>query len=97
VRRRDVAAVYRALNLAGISQRKIAARTGQSQSEIHEILHGRRVRSVELLEQIADGLGWPRSWWGLSYDTASAGYVSESICRSTGTIAVRQDLLPTPH
>ena len=40
---RDIAAVYRILQQCGVSQRRIATLTGQSQSEISEILAGRRV------------------------------------------------------
>ena len=36
--------------------RRIAQLTGQSQSEVCEILKGRRVRDVWVLERIADGL-----------------------------------------
>jgi transcriptional regulator with XRE-family HTH domain len=63
---RDVAAVYRLLNAAGYSQRRLAAVTAQSQSEISEIFAGRSVTSVHLLERIADGLGCPRAWWRLT-------------------------------
>jgi transcriptional regulator with XRE-family HTH domain len=58
--------VYRLLNAVGYSQRRLAALTGQSQSEISEIFAGRSVTSVNLLERIADGLGCPRSWWSLT-------------------------------
>ncbi|MGH4000592.1 MAG: helix-turn-helix domain-containing protein, partial [Pseudonocardiaceae bacterium] len=45
----------------GVSQREIARRTGQSQSEVSEIMHrGRQVRDITVLERIADGLGVPR-------------------------------------
>jgi transcriptional regulator with XRE-family HTH domain len=64
---RDVATVFAVLGGTGVSQRQIAALTGQSQSEISEILAGRRVQSFELIERIADGLGTPRGWWGLAY------------------------------
>lgn len=57
---RDIGGLYRALNDAGVSQRQIAERTGQAQSEVSEILHGRQVRDVTLLERIADGLEIPR-------------------------------------
>ncbi|MCA1704415.1 MAG: helix-turn-helix domain-containing protein, partial [Actinobacteria bacterium] len=40
---RDVSSVYRLLRRVGISQRQIAALTGQSQSEVSEILKGRQV------------------------------------------------------
>jgi len=44
---------------AGYSQRTIAATTDQSQSEIHEILNDRKVRAIEVIERIADGM---REW-----------------------------------
>ncbi len=74
---RDIGAVYRLLGRQGVSQRQIALLTGQSQSEVSEIRKGRRVRDVGVLERIADGLGVPRAWMGLSYggqapDTPSA-------------------------
>ncbi|MGH3754138.1 MAG: hypothetical protein ACRDRP_15875 [Pseudonocardiaceae bacterium] len=49
---RDIAAVYRLLGRLGVSQRRIAHLTGQSQSEVCEILKGRRVRDVWVLERI---------------------------------------------
>lgn len=67
---RDVGGIYRALrDDAGVSQRWIAGRTGQSQSEVCEILAGRRVLSYAVLVRIVAGLGIPReriglSWWG---------------------------------
>ena len=57
---RDVGAVYQALKVAGVSQRQIAQRTGQTQPEISAILGGRQVRDVTLLERICDGLAIPR-------------------------------------
>ena len=63
---RDVAAVYRMLQARGVAQRVIAAATAQSQSEIAEILAGRRVQSYDLLTRICDGLGVPRGWMGLA-------------------------------
>ncbi len=59
---RDIGALYGALKGFGLSQRQIAARTGQSQSEVSEILRGRQVRDVTVLERIADGLGIPRGY-----------------------------------
>lgn len=44
----------------GLSQRDLAFRIGMAQSEISEILGGRRVQSVRVLERVADGLGCPR-------------------------------------
>jgi transcriptional regulator with XRE-family HTH domain len=63
---RDVTLLYRLLCQAGVSQREIARRTGQSQSEVSEILHGRTVRDVTVLERIADGLGISRVWMRLA-------------------------------
>ncbi len=68
----DIAALYRALNDdAGLSQRQIAARTGQQQSEVAEILSGRRglVENHRVLRRIVGGLNVPPemmglSWWG---------------------------------
>ena len=51
---RDIAGLYRALNGAGVPQRRIAELTGQSPSEVSEILKGRRVLSYDLLVRIAD-------------------------------------------
>jgi transcriptional regulator with XRE-family HTH domain len=65
--RRDIAAVFCILRDAGVSQASIAVATGQKQSEISEIISGRQVQSVALLERIADGLGVPRGWMGLAY------------------------------
>jgi transcriptional regulator with XRE-family HTH domain len=74
---RDVGTVYRLLWRSGVSQHQIARLTDQSQSEVSEILKGRQVRDVRVLERIADGLGIPRARIGLSYgeqtpDTPSA-------------------------
>jgi transcriptional regulator with XRE-family HTH domain len=63
----DIAAVYRILSSAGVSQRQIANLTGQSQSEISEILAGRKVKSVDVLVRIADGLGVNRAVLVASY------------------------------
>jgi transcriptional regulator with XRE-family HTH domain len=65
---RDVATVYRILQKHGVSQRRIATLAEQSQSEISEILAGRRVSSYDVLARIADGLGVPRGWMGLAFD-----------------------------
>jgi transcriptional regulator with XRE-family HTH domain len=66
--RRDIAAVYRLLQRQGVTQRRIANLTGQSQSEISEILGGRRVSAYDVLVRIADGLGVPRGLLGLAHD-----------------------------
>ncbi|HWR46167.1 MAG TPA: helix-turn-helix domain-containing protein [Pseudonocardiaceae bacterium] len=64
---RDIGALYRLLRRVGLSQRRIAHLTGQSQSEVSEILKGRQVLNVWLLERIADGLDIPRARLGVSY------------------------------
>ena len=46
--------------------------TGQSQSEVSEILKGRQVMAYDVLTRIADGLGVPRGYMGLAYDEATA-------------------------
>lgn len=70
--RRDITAVFRILRDAGVSQARIAAATGQRQSEVSEIVSGRQVQSVAVLERIADGLGVPQGWVGLAYAPDSA-------------------------
>ncbi|MGH3975735.1 MAG: helix-turn-helix domain-containing protein [Pseudonocardiaceae bacterium] len=63
---RDVGGVYRLLKREGVTQREIARRTGQSQSEVSAIMRGRQVRDVTVLERIVDGLGVPRALMRLS-------------------------------
>jgi transcriptional regulator with XRE-family HTH domain len=65
---RDITTVYRLLNEAGVPQRDIAAMAGQTQSEVSEILKGRRVMSYNVMEKIAEGLDIPRGTMGLAYD-----------------------------
>lgn len=76
--RRDVSEIYRQLRRRGISQRQIAASTGQSQSEVSEILKGRQVIAYDVLARIADGLGIPRGYMGLAYDGATAMRVASA-------------------
>src|SRR5215475_2752287 len=64
---RDITTVYRLLQKVGFSQQWIAALTGQSQPEVSAIIHGRRVMAYAVLSRIADGLGIPRGYMGLSY------------------------------
>ena len=68
---RDVSHIYKRLRRKGVSQRLIAASTGQSQSEVSEILKGRQVIAYEVLARIADGLGAPRGYMGLAYEGAA--------------------------
>lgn len=76
---RDISAVYRLLRRYGTSQRNIAALTGQSQSEVSEILKGRQVMAYDVLARIADGLGVPRGYMGLAYDEATAVRVTTTV------------------
>ena len=78
---RDIAAVYRLLQKYGVSQRQIAALTGQSQSEISEILGGRRVTSYDVLVRICEGFGIPRGWMGLAVDLDAQLSEEEPGCR----------------
>lgn len=64
---RDIATVYQLLKDAGVSQRRIAELTGQSQSQVHDILHGRTVKQYDVIVRIADGLGVDRAWLGVSH------------------------------
>src|SRR6266498_659041 len=65
---REVSTIYKLLRRRGVSQRQIAAMTGQSQFEVSEILKGRQVMAYDVLVRIADGLGVPRGYMGLAYD-----------------------------
>ncbi|MEC3974870.1 helix-turn-helix domain-containing protein [Amycolatopsis sp. H20-H5] len=71
--KRDIAGVFVLLRRHGVSQRRIAALTGQSQSEVSEICHGRQVMAYDLLARVADGLGIPRGLMGLAYSPDTAG------------------------
>ncbi|MCA1673834.1 MAG: helix-turn-helix domain-containing protein, partial [Actinobacteria bacterium] len=73
---RDIAALYRVLKDAGVTQRTIAELTGMAQSEVSEIIKGRQVRAYDVLVRIAEGLGIPREFMGLSYGD-SATYAEE--------------------
>ncbi|MGH3828636.1 MAG: helix-turn-helix domain-containing protein, partial [Pseudonocardiaceae bacterium] len=64
---RDIGRLFCLLRRVGMSQRRIAELTGQSQSEVSEILHGRQVLNVRVLERIADGFGVSRKRLGVSY------------------------------
>jgi hypothetical protein len=65
----DITTVYRLLSRLGYSQQHIAALTGQSQPEVSSIIHGRKVMAYDVLARIADGLGIPRGYLGLSWCT----------------------------
>jgi transcriptional regulator with XRE-family HTH domain len=75
----DIGTVYRALQDLGVSQRQIAALTGQAQSDVFEILHGREVNDYQVLVRIAEGLGIPREWMGLSFGAYPGETVTEGL------------------
>lgn len=77
--RHDVSEVYRLLGAAGVSQRRIAALTCQSQSEISDIVQGRQVQAYDVLARIADGLGIPRGYMGLAYSPTSQQFADHNI------------------
>jgi tetratricopeptide (TPR) repeat protein len=80
---RNVAVAYQLLQHTGVSQRRIAALTGQSQSEVSEILAGeRQVMAYDVLVRIADGLSIPRGYMGLAYDAGTDELVSPDTLRS---------------
>jgi transcriptional regulator with XRE-family HTH domain len=81
---RDLATVFRLLRGGGTSQRTIAALTGLAPSEVYEIGRGRRVMAYDVLCRIADGLGVPRGYLGLAYDSETAAFVSATP-RTTST------------
>lgn len=67
LRHHDIKALMVRLMREGYSQRKIAALTGQQQSEISVIIHGRKIVTYGTLVRIATGLGIPRGYLGLSW------------------------------
>jgi transcriptional regulator with XRE-family HTH domain len=73
----DIGEVYRTLTRLGASQRRIATLTGQSQSEVSEIIKGRVVKEYAVLARIAEGLGIPREYLGLSWRGADGTYCGE--------------------
>jgi transcriptional regulator with XRE-family HTH domain len=64
---RDMTALFRAVAAAGMRQRELAERVGMGQSEVSEILAGRRVSSYSVLLRVADGFGIERGIMGLAY------------------------------
>ncbi|MGH3431063.1 MAG: helix-turn-helix domain-containing protein, partial [Mycobacteriales bacterium] len=71
----DIGAFYRVLGDNGWTQRRIARATGAKQSEISEIVRGRRVIGYDVLVRIAEGFVIPRERMGLSFG-AYAGEVT---------------------
>ncbi len=83
----DISTVYRLLRRVGISQRQIAALTGQSQSEVSEILKGRQVMAYDLLARISDGLCIPRGYMGLAF----VGATGKSVVGPPDDAAAKED------
>ena len=65
---RDVTAIFRLLINGGMAQRQIAELVRMNQSEVSEIIRGRKVMGYAVLVRIAEGLGIPRGLMGLAYD-----------------------------
>jgi hypothetical protein len=77
--RRDVGMVYRILNGHGVTYRRIATIAEHSQSEVHEIVHGRAVRSYDVLVRIAEAFGVPRGRMGLASTPPAQGVRGEKV------------------
>jgi transcriptional regulator with XRE-family HTH domain/tetratricopeptide (TPR) repeat protein len=76
---RDITKLYKILTRQGVLQRSIAVLTGQSQSEVSEIINGRQVMGYDVLVRIANGLGIPRGMMGLAYDGDSTEPAAEEV------------------
>ncbi|MGB6164399.1 MAG: helix-turn-helix transcriptional regulator [Pseudonocardiaceae bacterium] len=63
----DIGALFRLAQRLGVTQRKIAELTDQSQSEVCAILKGRKVVNFFVLRRIADGFGISRARMFLGY------------------------------
>lgn len=63
----DLGSVFRQLQAAGFSQRAIGTLTGTSQPEVCGVIHGRRIRSYDVLARAAAGLGIPPGYLGLAW------------------------------
>ncbi|MGH3921489.1 MAG: helix-turn-helix domain-containing protein, partial [Pseudonocardiaceae bacterium] len=75
---RDIGTVYRLiLEATGMSQYRLAKLVGQSQSEVCEILKGRRVKDITLLERIVSRLGIPPELMRLSAYGPDGTYCGE--------------------
>jgi transcriptional regulator with XRE-family HTH domain/tetratricopeptide (TPR) repeat protein len=70
---RDICTVYRILHAHGLSQARIAAISGQAQSDVSAIMNGRAIRHYSVLERIAEGFAIPRGRMGLAYTGTFVG------------------------
>jgi transcriptional regulator with XRE-family HTH domain len=76
---RDIGTLFRLLADSGVPQRRIGELVSMSQSEVSEILSGRKVMGYAVLERISEGLGIPRGLMGLAYDEATTEPVGEEV------------------
>jgi tetratricopeptide (TPR) repeat protein len=83
----DIGGLYRLLGKeVGVRQRQIAACTGQSQSEVSEIVAGcRRVESHQVLVRIAEGFDIPRQLMGLSWWGPDGAYCGDVLITGSST------------
>jgi transcriptional regulator with XRE-family HTH domain len=65
----------------GLTQRELAVLVKMNQSEVSEILTGRRVLAYDVLIRVADGLGIPRGMMGLATTVEVEGEVDEDVER----------------
>jgi len=81
LREHDIGYLFKVLQHQQVSQRAIARMVGMQQSEISEVLAGRRVRQYDALVRICIGLHIPRHLMGLSFNAdllpVSTGTASE--------------------
>ncbi|MEG8183831.1 helix-turn-helix transcriptional regulator [Nocardia terpenica] len=90
---RDLKTVYELLQRTGVSQRAIARLTGQSASEVYEVLYkGRRIMAYDVLVRIADGLGIPRGYLGLSYDRTTEVALDLAIASCSNDASERDEV-----
>ncbi|MFI5783781.1 helix-turn-helix domain-containing protein [Nocardia sp. NPDC051570] len=90
---RDLKTVYELLQRVGVSQRAIARLTGQSASEIYEVLcKGRRIMAYDVLVRIADGLGIPRGYMGLAYDRTTEVALDLAIATCSNDASERDEV-----
>lgn len=66
-----ITTVHRLLSLLGFRRQRIVALSGQSQPGVSSIIHGRQVVAYGVLSCVADGVGVPRGYRGVS---GCAGY-----------------------
>jgi transcriptional regulator with XRE-family HTH domain/tetratricopeptide (TPR) repeat protein len=97
LRDRNIGAVFALLRRHGVSQRRIAILTSQSQSEVSDIAKGRQVMAYDVLARIADGLGIPRGLMGLAYspdtETRAALSATPMAAREVDAMPDRREFL----